>query len=221
MFFAKVFFKLKNYAEMKNVFRLLATVLIVLTTVSFSGCEKQDESLIDILKKSNDASNCIAYYDEKEQQVVLDFDADKFRSELEFLIKEEIGRSVVVEKVQVEDKNPTKIDYVGNFVFSYFDIDKEETYTHAISLSKDFDNDGSVVYYVSGKTVTTVTCISHPGCRMGECVIMYNSHGEAQDCTPCEAGCQKIISSKTTDEGDGVSMDGLLKILLKILKDIL
>ncbi len=204
---------------MKNVFRLLATVLIVLTTVSFSGCEKQDESLIDILKKSNDASNCIAYYDEKVQHVVLNFDADKFRSELEFLIKEEIGRSIVVEKVQVEDKNPIQKDYIGNFIFSYFDIDKEETYTHAISLTKDVD-DGDIVYYVSGKTVTTVTCISNPDCGMGECVIVYNSHGEAQDCTPCKAGCQKIISSTTTQGGDGVSMDGLLKILFNILKSL-
>lgn len=207
---------------MKKVFKLLAISLLVLTVASFFGCEKQDESLIDnILKKSNEKGNYIAYYDEKEQQVVLNFDADKFRSELAFLIKEEIGRSVVVEKVQVEDKNPTQKDYVGNFVFSYFDIDKEETYTQAVPLSKDIDGNGDIVYYVSGKTVTTVTCISHSGCRIGECVIMYNSHGEACDCTPCEAGCQKIISSKTTDGGDGVSMDGLLKILLKILKDVL
>lgn len=206
---------------MKNVFRLLAMVLIVLTTVSFSGCEKQDESLIDILKKSNDASNCIAYYDEKGQQVVLNFDADKFRSELELLIKEEIGRSVVVEKVQVEDKNPTQKDYIGNFIFSFFDIDKEETYTQAIPLSKDIDDNGGIVYYVSDKTITTVICIANSKCQKGECTIDKNSEGKIQDCTSCEAGCQKIISSKTTEGSDGVSMDGLLKILLKILKDVL
>lgn len=206
---------------MKKVFKLLAISLLVLTVASFWGCEKQDESLIDILKKSNEKGNYIAYYDEKEQQVVLNFDADKFRSELAFLIKEEIGRSVVVEKVQVEDKNPTQKDYIGNFIFSFFDIDKEETYTQAVPLSKDSDDNGDIVYYVSGKTVTSVICIADSKCQKGECTIDKDSEGKLQDCTSCEAGCQKIISSKTTEGDDGVSMDGLLKILLKILKDVL
>lgn len=192
---------------------LFTTIFVV--TLGFFGCEDKDDSVFSALKKSDSTSDYIARYDAKEQQIYLNFDADEFRSKLEEQIKDSLGVTVV-EKVQVEDDKPTDKDYYGYLVFSYYVVDKDETYTSAIQLDKDLDDSGDVIYYSAGKTTVTVTCKANSNCKQGECSFIKGSKNKSPDCSSCSAGCDKISTGTTVSDDNSEFIRQVVILALEI-----
>ncbi|MDO5759775.1 MAG: hypothetical protein Q4Q06_01965, partial [Bacteroidota bacterium] len=77
---------------------VIVMVMFITSLTIFISCNSEEESFANVLKKIDDTSGYIAHYDSKEQKIIMDFDIDVFRSEVESCIEKEMDRNIVVEK---------------------------------------------------------------------------------------------------------------------------
>lgn len=176
---------------------IIATFLCAM--IGFVACsDKEDVATKEI--KTTSANVCIATHNARSGETTLNFTADRFRSEFERILRDSLRMDVSVEKVQIEDANPTILNYTGCLLISFFDINEETTSTLAFSLDKESDRNGNTNYfYCKEKIKHTIQCKANNNCVTNECTPVFEN-GKPVGCTPCEKGdCTKTITAAQQD----------------------
>jgi len=177
---------------------------VIITTflcamIGFVACSDKEDSTTNRVKSSS-ANVCIATYNARSGETTLNFTADRFRSEFEKILRDSLRMEVSVEKVQIEDANPTVLNYTGCLLISFFNINEETTSTLAFSLDKENDRNGNTNYfYCKEKIKYSIQCKASKDCVTNECTPILEN-GRPVGCTPCENGdCEKTINAAQQD----------------------